>query len=380
MKHKALFSLSYFAILFSVSPAFGADKPALSESMSLAEVGAALAAFPPRWENGDERAKIMASLDRIIDVQINKNWTDEDRAQLKPIHEFYLKRMDIGLDKLEKTRVTSGVHVFKFYSSSFVMKTTQGTVAVDFCQGPINNGGEPEMRDEYRSGFYMTPAQRDRLARLVDVSLITHRHHDHSDYSLSKRLIAQRKTVVGPAQLKTLWKDLASGITVPAYGTAQKFGPVEIFTMLGSQCARNEPSGIGTERVGVPNRDDSSKDTETVVYLFRLGGIVFIQAGENHIPADAWLRQGIAAGFKPDVRLSLGQFQGERSLGPVLQTMTPLFWLPLHEYEMTHDHGGNRTGQLLQAGNRKQFDNRRVMPLLWGEDFLLTEPILAFTR
>jgi hypothetical protein len=380
MKQKRLYPLGFFTILFSFLPAFGAGKTPLSESMSLAEVAAALESYPPGWQSGDERAKIMASLDRLIHVQINKNWTDEDRARLKPIHEFYLKRVDTGLDRLEKTRVTSGVHVFKFYSSSFVLKTAQGTVAVDFCQGPINNGGEPEMRDEYGSGFFLTPGQRDRLARMVDVSLITHRHHDHSDYSLSKRLIEQGKAVVGPAQLKALWKDLAPGITVPAYSTAQKLGPVEIFTMLGSQCSRNEPSGTGTERVGVPNRDDPSKDTETVVYLFRLGGIVFIQGGENHTPAGEWLRQGIAAGFKPNVRLSLGQFQGERSLGLVLQTMKPLFWLPLHEYEMTHDHGGNRTGQLLQAGNRKQFDNRRMMPMLWGEDFLLTEAILAFTR
>jgi hypothetical protein len=129
-----------------------------------------------------------------------------------------------------------------------------------------------------------------------------------------------------------------------------EFGPVEVFTMLGSQCSRNEPSGTGTERVRVPDIGDPSNDAETIVYLFKLSGIVFIQGGENHLPADAWLRQGIAAGFTPHVRMSLGQFQGERSLRAVLQEMKPLFWLPLHEYEMTHDRGGNRTGQLLQGG------------------------------
>jgi L-ascorbate metabolism protein UlaG (beta-lactamase superfamily) len=331
--------------------------------MSLAEISAALEAYPPGWQNGDERAKIMASLDRLINIQIHRNLTDKDRARLNPIQKFYRKRVDIGLDKLDRTRVAGGVHVFKFYCSWFVMKSAQGTVAVDFCQGPINNGGEPATRDEYRSGFYMTPAQRDRLARLVDVSLITHRHHDHSDYSLSKRLAVQSKIVVGPAQLKTLWKDLPTR-TPPTCGTAQKFGPVEIFTMLGSQCSQNVLSGIGTERIGVPNKDDSSKDAETVVYLFRLGGIVFIHNGENHFPADAWLQQGIAAGFTPNMRLSLGQFQGERSLRSVLQAMKPLFWLPLHEYEMTHDRGGNRTGPLMQGRNRAAFDKRQMMPLL----------------
>lgn len=55
------------------------------------------------------------------------------------------------------------MHAFKFYSSSYVLRTAAGTVAVDFCQGPINNGGEPEQRDEYRSGFCLRPDQRDRL-------------------------------------------------------------------------------------------------------------------------------------------------------------------------------------------------------------------------
>ncbi|MDZ4288434.1 MAG: hypothetical protein U0984_10780, partial [Prosthecobacter sp.] len=110
-----------------------------------------------------------ASMDKHISVQITKDWTILSKRQLRPVHEFYLKRMDIGLDKLERTQVTNGVHAFKFYSSSYVFKTAQGTVAVEFSQGPINNGGEPETRDEYGSGIYWTPAQRDRLAKMVDV-------------------------------------------------------------------------------------------------------------------------------------------------------------------------------------------------------------------
>jgi len=291
-----------------------AAESALSDSLSLADIAQALEAYPPRWEFGDERAKIMASLDKHITAQIKKGvFTDEDRERLKLVRDFCLKRVDIGLDKLERTKVLEGVHVFKFYSSSFVLKSSQGTVAVDFCQGPIHNGGEPEACDEHKTGFYLTPEQRARLAKLVDVSLITHRHHDHADYSLSKRLIAQGKPVVGPTQLKLLWKDLAGGITVSEYGTVQRFGPVEIFTMLGCQYAQNEPTGVGNERVGVPSRD-ASRDSETAVYLFKLGGIVFIQAAENHVPGEEWLRRGVALGFKPNVRMSLGQFQGERAL------------------------------------------------------------------
>jgi L-ascorbate metabolism protein UlaG (beta-lactamase superfamily) len=352
----------------------------VSETMSLDEIARALEAYPPRWEFGDQRAAIMASLDRHVSVQIRQGWTEAEKAKLKPLHEFYLKRVDIGLDRLERARVTRGVHAFKFYSSSWVLKTAQGAVAVEFSQGPINNGGEPETRDEYGSGFYWRPDQRDRLARLVDVSFSTHRHHDHSDYSLAKRLVAQGKTVIGPAQIKKSWKDFAGKITVPQYGTAQRFGPVEMFTFLGMQFSKNEPNGRGGERDGVPNKESPANDSETVCYLFKLAGITFITCGENHVPADEWLRRGAALGFKPNVRMSLGQFQGDRAMSAALKTMKPVFRLPLHEYELLHTFGGNRTGYLMIGGNREAFDRRQMMPMLWGEDFLITDEMVAYTR
>lgn len=352
----------------------------VSDSMTLDEIDRAMEAYPPRWEFGDQRAAITASLDKHVTIQVQKGWTELSKRQLRPLHEFYLKRMDVGLDKLERTKVTSGVHAFKFYSSSYILKTAQGTVAVEFSQGPINNGGEPETRDEYGSGFYWRPDQRERLAKLVDAYIITHRHHDHSDYSLAKRMIAAGKPVICPAQLKVIWKDFAVKLIVPDYGKAQKFGPLEIFTMLGSQMSRNEPTGVGTERRGVPNIENPERDSETVCYLFRLAGITFITCGENHIPADEWLRQGVELGFKPNVRMSLGQFQGDRAMSAALKTMKPLFRLPLHEYEMTHAGGGNRTGYLMQESNRAAFDKHQMMPLLWGEDFLITDETVAFTR
>lgn len=354
----------------------------LTESMSLTQIESAIKTHPPDWRHGDQRAKIMASLDRHVTVRVCKEMSDADREKLLPIRDFYRRRVDIGLDKLERTRVTEGVHAFKFYSSSWVFKTKDESVAVEFSQGPIkaSKGAEPEEQDEYRSGFYWRPDQRDRLAKLVDVSNCTHRHHDHTDYSLAKRMIAAGKTVIVPAQLKTIWKDLAEDLTVPQYGTIQSFGPLEIFTMLGSQYGRNELTGKGRERRGVPHPDGPSRDSETVVYLFRLGEIVFLTSGENHVPAGDWLKRGVELGFKPNVRMSVGQFQGGRSIDALLRSMKPLFRLPLHEYELSHFYGGNRIGHLMIGGNRSAFDRKQMMPMLWGEDFLITEESIAFTR
>lgn len=344
----------------------------LSDSMSWDEIGRAMEANPPKWDNGSQRAKIANAMDKLIHVQVKTELTAEQQAEFKPMVAFYRQRVDRGLEQLEKARVTKGVQVFKFYSSSFVFKSAEGTVALDFCQGPINNGGEPEARDERKTGFYLTPEQRDHLAKLVDVSLITHRHHDHSDYSLSKRMLEAGKKVIGPAQLKALWPDLAGKLTVPDYGKAQKFGPVQIFTMLGYQYAKNEPETPGaSQRVGVPNREHPEADSETVVYLFRLGGLVFVHGAENHVPENGWLQKGVALGFRPDVKLSTGQFQGERALEAALKNLPPCFILPRHDYEMTHEHGGNRTGSWFSGRSLEGIGKHSTMPLFWGETFLI---------
>jgi len=150
--------------------------------------------------------------------------------------------------------------------------------------------------------------------------------------------------------------------------------------MLGSQYSRNEPTGTGTARRGVSNREKPESDSATVACLFKLAGITFLTAGENHVPGEAWLREGVKLGFKSQVRLSFDQFQGERALLSVLAQLTPAFRLPLHEYEMTHGHGGNRAGPLLQGGTRAARDQRRLLPLVWGERFLITDDLVAFAR
>ena len=342
----------------------------VSVAMTLGEIERALAKYPPAWEHGEARAAIAAALDRQVAVQVRDGMTDADRDQLRPLLEFYRRRVDAGLEALERTPVTAGVLVVKFYSSSLVLKSAAGTVAVDCCQGPINNGGEPEMRDDRRTGFFWTPEQRDRLARLVDLSLITHRHHDHADYSLARRLVACGKPVVGPRQLKELWKDLADGITVPESGRTQRVGPAEFDAFSGYQYAQSRLDADG-QREGFAGEIPAA-ETESIVYLFRVGGMAFLQGAENHVPAGEWLRQGIARGWAPDVVLSVGQYQGQRSVDAVLRQLRPVFRIPVHEYELMHGGGGNRTSPWWTGPGRLAFDRRQAMPLFWGESFHLT--------
>jgi hypothetical protein len=365
---KTWFLLALTTAVLSLPEAWPAT---LSDSMSLAEIETALQAHPPALATNAARGHIAASLDKLVNVRVQDSMTDEERARLKPLTEFYRRQVDRGLDALERTVVTNGVEVFKFYSSTIIFKSAAGVVAVDLAPGPINNGGEPEQRDTRRMGFFTTPAQRERMARLIDVSLITHRHHDHSDYSVSKRMLEQGKTVVGPAQLKTLWKDLASKLTEPDFAKPKRIGPAEFVAFKGCQYSRNKTDTDG-QRIGYPNEGYPEADSETIVYLVRVGGMVYLQGGENHVPNGDWLRQRAAEGFWPDLRGSSGQFQGSRSIDAVLKELGPGMQVPRHEYEMTHEEGGNRMAGQFTGNGGKALAQGQSLVLFWGEHFPLT--------
>jgi hypothetical protein len=308
------------ALTLGVTGAAAADDSSaqlrLSSAMSWGDICQAMESYPPSFEHGEERLKIMQSMDRLICYSV-KHVSDEDRPKLEPWLEemvrFYRRRVDRGLEALETTRVVEGVHLFKFYSSSVILKSAHGTVSLDFCQGPVNNAGEPEESGLYQSGFYLTREQRDRLARLVDVALITHRHHDHADFSLARRLVAAGRPVIGPAQLKTHWPELVQGVTVPEYDTVQRFGPCEILTQFGYQYAarRTGPDG---ERYGMHPPDAPERSSETVRYLLRLGGITFLQSAESQTEAYDWLEKANTVGWQVDVLFKPGQYQGARSV------------------------------------------------------------------
>lgn len=349
-----------------------------SGNMDMVQIQHALEAYPPRFEYGSQRLHIMESLDRIIDFSVSEGYeANSDQVQrLNEIVAFYRKRVDAGLQALEQTKVSEGVHVFKFYSSSIILKSADGVIAIDFAQGPVGNDykqgsvaneGEPETSDFFKTGFYLTIEQRDRLANLVDVYIITHPHQDHADYSLAKRLIKSGKPVIGPEQLKYKWEDLSKGIIVPDYEKAQKFIACEIFTQLGNQYSETKTEE--NIKYAIPSLY-LSRDVESIRYLIKMGKIVFLQAAETHTEGYDWLEKASSKGFKVNVILTAGAHQGNRSVMKFMEDkQINYFRLPIHEFEITHPNGGHRLSPYLNGDNRKLFDQKKLMSLMWGEDF-----------
>ncbi len=365
-----------------------ADKQYLSNRMCLKDISKALKLFPPDFRYGNERMMIMKSLDDIInfsfrsdDYKIAYN-VPKDMPELvgplKSLVSFYRNQIDIALKTLETSKVKCGeIQIVKFYSSSIVLKSSEGIVAIDFAQGPVVAGGyppmgEPEETDVFNAGFYMTPKQRDRLAKLVDVYLITHRHFDHTDYSLARRMSKMGKKIVAPRQLMTQWNATIPGIIVPEYDSIQKIGFIEILPQFGYQYGCSDVSLDGF-RYGVPALEPD-ENSESVRYLIKMEDIVFLQSAENHVEAYEWLKKAADKKWDIDVLLSKGQWQGERSVTKFLEDYNDsYFYVPIHEYEVTHPGGGNRTARLLKGENLNMFNQKRMMPLLWGESILITK-------
>lgn len=348
----------------------------LSSEMTLPEIEAALQAYPPSAEHVAERGQIAQSLDKQVRFAVKQDISDQQVAELAPLRDLYLRQVDRGLNALEEAKVTEGVQIFKFYSSSVIIKSKDGVIAIDFQQGPhVTYCGNIDKPDPVaaRTGFHWSPEQLDHLANIVDASLITHAHADHADSDLSRILLAKGKTVVLPQQLKNLWSSLSGNMVVPTYGTVQKIGPVEIFATVGAQYMQNNKAITDdkNEATGYPSTEPKIEDAETVVYLARIGDLTFLQAAENNVVVDDWLLDGISKGFRPDVKMSVGARQGARGIGTVLKAMGPVFYLPIHEYEMGHGGGGNRTAGNFDGSRQKLIEKGLMMPLFWGETFSL---------
>ncbi len=364
------------ALTLSLAVLFAAPLKA-EEKMSFEVIEELLLQAPPTLgldgESYGKRRLVAAELDKVVNIAVNHQTSDDEFKRIKQLAKFYHGRVEAGLSTLEKTRVTTGVVICKFYSSSVVVKSAEGTIAIDFQEGPVRaNGADPMDCDPIsaKTGFLWSPEQLDRLANLVDASFISHIHPDHASFALTRRLVARGKPVVVTPELKELWRSLSHGLVVPDYHRPQVFGPAEVLATLGTQYmgktgrdSEGREVGLRTELPGI--------DAETNVYLIKIGGQTIFHAAENNDVVDEWLSTAMKDGFKPTIILSTGMRQGGRATEAFLSRQIPFVRLPIHEYEMTHPGGGNRVSGAFKGKGKQELQSGRRAFLFWGEALVL---------
>jgi L-ascorbate metabolism protein UlaG (beta-lactamase superfamily) len=168
---------------------------------SLQWVNFTLDAYRPSTTEHPLRRAALIRLDDILHIT---------SAPEKPlVQAFYRARMEHVVEEIERTKVTSGIRVWKLYNHGFLVRTPSVSFTFDLVPGAVRNG------------LVIPPALMERIVAQSDATFISHLHGDHANADVARRFLAAKKPVIAP---EVLWKDqadVASALTVLERGTAK---------------------------------------------------------------------------------------------------------------------------------------------------------------
>ena len=354
------------------SDQFRAIVKAVKLNPTWTRISTALAQAPPDTGDHNRRLAVLEA----IDSKLTSRLTSYDEELVA----FYHSRIESTVAHLQNPPPSEGLELLKLYSSSVILRSATETLLVDFCQGPVDNRGEPEAVADAGHRFYWPADQRRRLADAVDVMLITHEHHDHADYSLARLMSRASKPVIGPDSLRLFWShgdgtknrgEIA--IESPPYNAALPIRGAVLHAFRGAQYTgyreRERPSPLPPPR---------PEDTEHAVFVIETGGRTVLHAGDNWVGLDRWLATLADRGVKPDVVLGLGMAECPESIRRSIQN--PVY-VPVHDLELKHSGGGSRIARHLARSNsaappaevspQPPFARSGPFVLFWGEKIFL---------
>ena len=109
---------------------------------------------------------------------------------------FYRKRVDQALDEIEAYKGETP-RFWKFYSSGFIIKSPEKTIAVD-----INGGCTPS---NGRTAVTLNNSRIRKIADLADEYYNTHSHEDHISGELCDAFARRKKLMVMPQEAIYRW-------------------------------------------------------------------------------------------------------------------------------------------------------------------------------
>jgi L-ascorbate metabolism protein UlaG (beta-lactamase superfamily) len=335
-----------------------AGEPARSASHTLEEVRTGLLATPATAQPDDRRQALLLSLDAILE-QPDSERSDEVAA-------YYRATIDRALTEIAEAKVDEGVLIWKLYSSALVVKTPKAVFGIDLDEGPNSNSGNPDKVAGLADiKLHMTSKQRSILAKLVDVSFHTHRHHDHVNFQITEALVKAGKIVVVPEDIRSMWRDepFVSRLTVltPGAGRKHRVGELDVEV-------------LGSRQWMV--RDHSTECPCNAYLVSTDNGLNILFKGDINNAQEIlpWLKQVKARGEGVNLYVSGLFFAESKGAVSQIQRMFDPFIIPGHEYEFTHrKHGdsGAATGSYgsLWRGLRPSIDRGKCVILSWGEKF-----------
>jgi L-ascorbate metabolism protein UlaG (beta-lactamase superfamily) len=311
------------------------DAPDEWIARSLAWAGDILNEYPPAVPEHPVRRAALIRLDDILHIE---------PAPSKPlVQKFYRARIERAVAEIERTRVTSGMRIWKLYNHGWLVRTPSVSIAFDIVPGAGN-------------GFDVDTPVLVRLAREADVLFLSHAHGDHVNETVASMFLLRNKPVFAP---EGLWKDRP--IAAQLRYLERNAGKVHKVELC---CNR------ALEVVAYPGHQGA--DVVNNVHLVKTPeGFTIVQTGDqsgDEGPGSDfdWMAH-IGARHKVDVLLPNCW---TNSIGRVVRGIDPRLVLTGHENEMGHtvDHREDYT----QTYNHLFGVNYPFVVMGWGESFLYT--------
>ena len=261
----------------------------------------------PPQSNRDEirRAALL-----ILDAPLSVEDTDPaapagfGQAWREMINSIYQPVCDEMLDEILKTRVASGVRIWKVYNMGFIVKTPNHTWGFD-----VRSGNTITRK--------FTPDQLAKLVKILDVLFLSHNHPDHIGTDLVREMVRAGKTVVRPTDdtVSELNGDPHLRNLYGRFGKAVKVDGLLVRAFPGYQ--------------EIPNQE-----VPCCVYAVTADGITVAHCGDNQNPQPYELLE--KARIKPDVMM----INGRPGFAFCLKTVQPKLALIGHEHELKHQASG----------------------------------------
>lgn len=307
------------------------------KKMSLAELHRALDRYGPDCGNEKFRRAVLGRVDDFVRKKKKGEENYINPAVRPDVIEFYQKQVSLGLDALEKMKITEGVACLKLYSSSWVIKSSKNVAVLDFSEGPcrtiysLPEDDKQKINKNWRK-FHFTDKQRKQLARLADIYIASHHHFDHTSYSLAKEMTALGKTVIVTKQTKKLWKQknisFADKVkTVEDYDKTYTEGEISYHIFEGMQYMK----WLNKERYQPDPKGHHAENNSTIL---RLGGVTVLHMGDNNkAGALRWLAERKKEGWDVDIFFYLAKCQKR---GEIRKLWPKAFLTMTHTPEFTH--------------------------------------------
>lgn len=256
------------------------------------------------------------------------------------MEKFFVRRVLTALGEIETTRVTQGVRVWHIYNHGYIFKTPKICFGVDVVT----------TRHIWNLAWNIPEEIPYRLAGVMDLMYVTHRHSDHADMELISRMIALNKPVIVQDLVRTQFPDGALGIE--------------------SDTRKNIRGLIVFARPGI-HVYDNGRNVPCVTYEITTDtGVRIYHTGDHDYAESLTWRE------PPDILIP--KFDGVSPKYPNPKVLEILFSygepgliIPGHINELAHYPLGGRTS-LREAISQFQKCSAPYQILLWGESYFFS--------